>query len=67
MIDLLCAFDLRRVVWEVLVDGKIEVEAAAFVHSFIRFDSQGEVENIIGVGEGCFHGTAESAFELCKV
>ena len=51
MVDLLRAFDLRRIVWEVLVDREIEVEAAAFVHSFVRFDGQGEVQDIIGVRE----------------
>ena len=67
MIDLLCAFDLRRVMWEILVDGEVEVETAALVHSFVRFDSEGEVQDIIGVREGCFHSAAESAFELRQV
>lgn len=67
MIDLLCAFDLWRIVREVLVDGEVETEAAAFVHSLIRFDGQGKVQDIIGVWKGCFHSAAESAFELCEV
>ena len=67
MIDLLRTFDLRRVVREILVDGEVEVETAAFIHSFIRLDGQGEVEDIIGVGEGGFHCAAERPFELCKV
>ena len=67
MIDLLCAFDLRWVVWKVLVDGEVDVEAAAFVHSFVRFNSEGEVEDIIGIREGRFHSAAESAFELREI
>lgn len=43
--------------WEVLVYGEVEVEAAAFVHSLVGLDGQGEVENIVGVGECGFHGT----------
>ena len=67
MIDLLCALALGRVVREVLVDGEVEVEAAALVHSFVRLDGQSEVQDIIGVGEGGFHRAAEGAFELCEV
>lgn len=67
MIDLLCALNLRRVMWEILVNGEVEVEAAAFVHSLVRFDGEGEVQDIIGVGEGCFHSAAESAFEFREI
>lgn len=67
MIDLLCAFDLWRIVREVLVDGEVEMEAAAFVHSLIRFDGQSKVQDIIGIWERCFHSAAKSAFELCEV
>lgn len=49
MVDLLFAFHLGRVVWEVLIDGKVEVEGSTFVHAFVRVDSQDEVENIVGV------------------
>ena len=38
MIDLLQAFDLRRVMWEVLVDGEIKIEGAPSIHDLIRFD-----------------------------
>ena len=67
MVDFLCAFDLRRVVRKVLIDGEVEVETAAFIHSFIRIDGQGEVENIIRVGERGSHGPAKRPFELRKV
>ena len=59
MIDLLRALDLRRIVWEVLVDGKSKVEEAALVHAFVGFDGEGEVEDVVGVGEVHFHGTTQ--------
>ena len=38
MVNLLGAFDLWRVVWEILVDGEAEVEPSALVHSLVRLD-----------------------------
>ena len=35
MIDLLRAFHFRGVVWEVLIDGEIEMKASSLVHSFV--------------------------------
>lgn len=51
---------------EVLVHGKGEVEDAAFVHSLVGLDGKREVEDVVGVGEGHFHGAAEGEFlEVC--
>lgn len=47
---------------EVLVNGEGEVEDAAFVHSLVGLDGECEVEDIVGVGEGHFHGAAEGEF-----
>lgn len=55
MVDFLRTLDARRVVREILVDGESEVEDATFVQALVRFDSKGEVEDIVGVGEGHFH------------
>ena len=38
MVNLLGAFDLWRVVREILVDGEAEVEPSALVHSLVRLD-----------------------------
>ena len=62
MIDLLRALHLGRVMREVLVDGKGEVEEAALVHAFVGFDGEGEVEDVVGVGEVHFHGTSQGQF-----
>lgn len=62
MINLLRTLDLGRVVREVLVDGKGEVEDAAFVHALVGFDGQGEVEDVVGVGKGHFHRAAQGEF-----
>lgn len=51
MVYLLRALHLRRVMREVLIDSEGEVEASALVHALIRVDRQGEVEDIVGVGE----------------
>ena len=59
MVDLLGAFDLRRVVGEVLVDDEAEVEDAVLVHALIRVDGQGEVEDVVRVGKVCLHGGTE--------
>ena len=59
MVDFLLAFDFGRIVREVLVDGKAEAEAAALVHALVRVDVQGEVEDVVGVGELGAHGVAE--------
>lgn len=50
---------------EVLVDGEVEVENATLVHALIRFDAQGEVKDIVGVGKGHFHRVTES--QLLKI
>ena len=59
MVNLLGAFDFRRIVGKVLVYGEGEVEDAAFVHALVRLDGEGEVEDVVGVGEGGAHGGAE--------
>ena len=41
MIDLLCAFDLGRIMREVLVDGKAKVEDTTLIHALVGFDGQG--------------------------
>lgn len=58
MVDLLRTLDLRGIVGKVLVDGKIEVEYASFVHSLIRLDCEGEVEDVVRVGKMGPHSTA---------
>lgn len=65
MIDFLRALHLRRIVGEVLIDREVEVKRSTLVHALIRFDRQGEVENIIWVGERGFHRFAECAFKFC--
>ena len=40
---------------EVLVDGEVEVEGPAFVHALVGLDRECEVEDVVGVGEGCLH------------
>lgn len=55
MIDLLRAFDLGRIVRVVLVDRKVEYEAAALVHAFIRLDRELEVKDIIRIRKCCLH------------
>jgi hypothetical protein len=56
VVYLLRTFDLRRLMGETLTDREREVESATFVHAFIRFDCECEVERIVGVGEVGFHG-----------
>ena len=67
MIDLLRAFHFRRVVWEVLVDGEVEMKAPSLVHSFVGLNCEGEVEDVVGVGERGFHCASECALKFCKV
>lgn len=62
MIYLLITLHLGWVVREVLVDGEIERERAGFVHAFVRLDGQGKMQDVVGVGEGHFHGGAEGEF-----
>lgn len=62
MVDLLFAFDFGRFVREVLADDEGEVEDSAFVESFVGRESEGEVEDVVGVGEVRFHGGAEGEF-----
>ena len=59
MINLLCTFDLRRVVREVLVDCECEQKAAALVHALIRLDRKRKIEDIIGVRKGRLHRAAK--------
>ena len=59
VVDLLGAFHFGRVVREILVDDKGEVEGAAAVHALVGLDGEGEVEDVVGVGEGGAHGAAE--------
>ena len=65
MVDLLQAFHFRGIVREVLVDGEREVEGAIFVHALVGLDGQGEIEDVVGVGEGHFHRISQS--ELLKI
>lgn len=58
MVDLLLTFNLWRIVGEVLVDNEGECEATAFVHAFVGFYAQDEVEDVVGVWEDGFHCTA---------
>lgn len=65
MVYLLHALDLRWVMREVLIDLKVEIEAAAFVHALVGIDGELEVEDIVRIREMCLHGRAEG--ELFKV
>lgn len=58
MIDLLRAFDLGRVMREILVDGKSKVKRSGLVETLVRLDRKREVENIIGIGEFGAHGAS---------
>lgn len=58
MIDFLRAFDFGRIVRKVLIDCKIEMKGASFVHALIRIDCQSKVENIIGTWKFGAHRTA---------
>lgn len=62
MVDLLRALDLGRIMGEVLVDDEVEMECTSFVHAFVRFDCEGEIEDVIGIREGYFHCTSEGEF-----
>jgi hypothetical protein len=62
VVDLLFTLYFRRFVGEVLADGEGEVELAAFVEAFVGGDSEGKVEDVVGVGEGGFHGRGEGKF-----
>jgi len=59
MVDLLRSLDLRWIMGEVLVDGKVEVEYASFIHSLIRLDCESEVQDVVRVGKVCPHSTAQ--------
>lgn len=58
MVDLLRTLDLRGIMGKVLIDGKLEVEYASFIHSFIRLDCESEVQDVVRVGKMCPHSTA---------
>jgi hypothetical protein len=62
VVDLLFALYFRRLVREVLADGEGEVELTAFVEALVGRDGEGEVEDVVGVGEGGFHGAGEGEF-----
>ena len=62
MVNLLRTLDFWRIMREILVHSKGEVEDAAFVHSLVGLDGKREVEDVVGVGEGHFHGAAEGEF-----
>ena len=67
MVDFLHTFHFWRVVREVLVDGEAEGEGAGGVHAFVGVDGQGEVEDVVGVGEVRAHGRAEGELgEICR-
>lgn len=55
VVDLLPAPDLGRLVGKVLVDGKVECEAAAAVHALVGVDREHKVEDVVGVREFCLH------------
>lgn len=65
MVYFLRAFDLWRVVGEVLVDGEGEVKRAALVHSLVRLDCQREIKDVVWVRKGHFHRVPER--ELLQV
>ena len=67
MVDLLFAFDFWRVMREILVDDKVEVKGASSIHSFIRLDGEGEIQDIIWVWERSLHRPTEGAFKLLQV
>ena len=52
---------------EVLINGEAEVERTAFVHALVRLDGECEVQDIVGIGEGCSHCFAEGPFEFCEI
>lgn len=62
MIDLLGAFHLWRVVREILVDLEGESKASSRVHALIGLDGEGEVEDVVGVGEFSAHRRPEGEF-----
>jgi hypothetical protein len=49
-------------VWEVLADVECKVKGAVLVHALVRCDGQAEVQNVVGIGEGCRHGATERQF-----
>lgn len=55
VIDLLCALDLRRIVWIIAVDGESEFERSALVHALIWLDCERKVEHICWVREVGLH------------
>jgi hypothetical protein len=59
MVDLLRAFDLGWIVRKVLVNDEREDKASPLVHSLVGFDGQGEIEDIVTVGEIDAHGRPE--------
>lgn len=59
MIYLLCTFDLWWIVGKILIYSEAEVEGAAFVHAFVWFDGECEVENVIWIREFGLHRAAE--------
>lgn len=66
MINLLRTLDLGRVMREVLVDVETEMERAAFIHALVGLDREGEVQDVVGVGEGHFHRASEGEFlKIC--
>jgi hypothetical protein len=56
MVDLLGAFDFGSFVWKTLADSECEDESTALVHPLIWFNSEIEVQGIIGIREVRFHG-----------
>jgi hypothetical protein len=53
---------------EVLVDGEGEVKASPLVHAFIGLDSQGEVEDVVGIGKLGAPGSARfQFFEIYRI
>lgn len=66
MVDFLFAFDFGRLVGEGLRDAEGEGEEAGFVEAFVRLQGEGEVEDVVGVGEVRGHGCGEGELgEVC--
>ena len=51
----------------IVVHGKGEDEAAAPVHAFVGFDSQGEIEYVVRIREGRLHRLSQRQLaQVCK-
>lgn len=62
VVDFLFALDFWRLVGEVLADGEGEVKLASFVETLVGSNGEGEVEDVVGVGEGGLHRARQREF-----